>query len=393
MESATNYSLLKKSGLSKEFVENVVNTSWLNDGYNFSDRIWKRKDKLLNALDVDLRQGLITGKSPDEITKQIADKLETSKKNAKRLVLTESSAIHSNSRKAMYERMGVEKYQLVATLDLRTTEICISLDGKVFFVKDYERGVTAPPFHINCRTTTVPYYDDDLQKEIENTRMARDPKTGKSGRVESLTYKEWYNKYVNGKDTFEREASRSKDTKGNYGVKWSVVNTNEYKESFNKITDSQKTNKSLYIRAKWALDNRDGLDTEELYAIDLITGKEVSRITDQQIRKGIRRTKKFNDLISKNTDLILLHNHPSGFPPSDGDINALFKYNTKAGITVGHDGSIYYYTKPTKPIAEFDYKVALSKQKIYNEVIRQEKTLENLSKEYGFVFKIIRKGD
>ena len=65
----------------------------------------------------------------------------------------------------MYERMGVEKYQLVATLDLRTTEICISLDGKVFFVKDYERGVTAPPFHINCRTTTVPYYDDDIQKK------------------------------------------------------------------------------------------------------------------------------------------------------------------------------------------------------------------------------------
>lgn len=184
------------SGLPKEFIESVVNKSWLNDGDNFSDRIWKRKDKLLNALDIDLRQGLITGKSPDEITKQIADKLETSKKNAKRLVLTESAAIHSNARKAMYERMGVEKYQLVATLDLRTTEICISLDGKVFFVKDYERGVTAPPFHINCRTTTVPYYDDDLQKEIENTRMARDPETKKSVRVENLSYKDWYEKYV-----------------------------------------------------------------------------------------------------------------------------------------------------------------------------------------------------
>lgn len=184
------------NSLSKDFVNNILNTSWTSDGENFSDRIWKRKDKLLNTLDTELRQGLITGKRPDEITKAISDKLEVSKSNAKRLVLTESSAIHSQSRKAMYERMGVEKYEVVATLDLRTSDICRKLDGKVFDVKDYERGVTAPPYHVYCRSTTVPYYNDDIQAEIENTRMARDSETEKSLRVENLTYKEWYDKYV-----------------------------------------------------------------------------------------------------------------------------------------------------------------------------------------------------
>ena len=186
----------KINSLSKDFVNNILNTSWTSDGENFSDRIWKRKDKLLATLDTDLRQGLITGKKPDEITKAISDKLEVSKSNAKRLVLTESSAIHSQSRKAMYERMGVEKYEVVATLDLRTSDICRKLDGKVFDVKDYERGVTAPPYHVYCRSTTVPYYNDDIQAEIENTRMARNPETGKSFKVENLTYKEWYEKYV-----------------------------------------------------------------------------------------------------------------------------------------------------------------------------------------------------
>ncbi|MDU5274407.1 MULTISPECIES: minor capsid protein [Peptoniphilus] len=184
------------NSLSKDFVNNILNTSWTNDGENFSDRIWKRKDKLLNTLDTELRQGLITGKRPDEITKVISDKLEVSKSNAKRLVLTESSAVHSQSRKAVYERLGVEKYEVVATLDLRTSDICRKLDGKVFDVKDYERGVTAPPFHVYCRSTTVPYYNDDIQAEIENTRMARDPETGKSLKVENLTYKEWYSKYI-----------------------------------------------------------------------------------------------------------------------------------------------------------------------------------------------------
>lgn len=92
--------------------------------------------------------------------------------------------------------MGVEKYEVVATLDLRTSDICRKLDGKVFDVKDYERGVTAPPFHVYCRSTTVPYYNDDIQADIENSRLARDPETGKSLRVEKLTYKEWYKKYI-----------------------------------------------------------------------------------------------------------------------------------------------------------------------------------------------------
>ncbi|MFR6221916.1 MAG: minor capsid protein, partial [Anaerococcus sp.] len=147
-------------------------------------------------LDTDLRQGLITGKSPGKITEVIADRLEVSKSNAKRLVMTESAAIHSGSKKIMYDRLGVKKYKIVATLDLRTSEICRDMDGKVFDAKDYEVGITAPPFHVYCRSTTVPYFEDDLQKEIEDTRMSRNLVTGKSERVPDMNYENWYNKYA-----------------------------------------------------------------------------------------------------------------------------------------------------------------------------------------------------
>jgi hypothetical protein len=46
----------------------------------------------------------------------------------------------------------VKGVQIVATLDNRTTEICMSEDGKVYDVGDGPR----PPFHFNCRTTTTP---------------------------------------------------------------------------------------------------------------------------------------------------------------------------------------------------------------------------------------------
>lgn len=220
------------NGLSKNFVKTILDTSWTNDGENFSSRIWKRKDKLLNTLDTELRQGLILGKSPDEITKVIADKLEVSKSNAKRLVLTESAAIHSKARKAMYERMGVEKYEIVATLDTRTSEICRGLDGKVFDTKDYEEGLNAPPFHVNCRSTTVPFYDDDIQDIISGkTRMARDIESGKSKRVENISYNEWFEKYVDNYD--EKKYNIDKHTFSN---NYSYINKKDLNDlSVNKI--------------------------------------------------------------------------------------------------------------------------------------------------------------
>lgn len=49
-------------------------------------------------------------------------------------------------------------YRIVATLDNRTSQICRSLDGRV-----YENGKgPVPPFHIRCRTQTAPEIDPEF---------------------------------------------------------------------------------------------------------------------------------------------------------------------------------------------------------------------------------------
>lgn len=94
-----------------------------------------------------------------------------------------------------YEQDGVEKYQILSALDSKTCDICGELDGKIFLVKNAVIGVNFPPFHSGCRCTTVPYYDNSL--ENDSTRLARDPKTGKSIYVPgSMTYKEYKEKYL-----------------------------------------------------------------------------------------------------------------------------------------------------------------------------------------------------
>ena len=178
--------------LNDKLVNTVIKKPWAPDGKNFSDRIWEDKDKLINTLHTEMTQAFIRGDSLEKLADKIAEKMKVSKANASRLVYTESAAYSSRARLKSYQDLGIEKYEIVATLDNRTSDICQDMDGKVFDLKDYEVGVTANPFHVRCRTTTAPYFDD-----TEGERAARNEKTGETEYVPAdITYKDWKEKYV-----------------------------------------------------------------------------------------------------------------------------------------------------------------------------------------------------
>ena len=90
---------------------------------------------------------------------------------------------------------GVEKYEILATLDSKTCGICGNLDGEVFLAEEAVTGKNMPPFHCFCRCTDVPHYDDeDL---ADQTRAARDPETGKTYEVAGdMTWKEWKQQFL-----------------------------------------------------------------------------------------------------------------------------------------------------------------------------------------------------
>ena len=187
-----------------------------------------------------------------------------------------------------------------------------------------------------------------------------------------------------------REFSPRKTIKGDLGVNWSKVQSPEYRKRLEKLTGNSKVVDAIEIRAKWALDNRDGLDTEELYAISLDSGNEIASILGQQNKYGVERTHSFTKKLTQadkaNEKILLIHNHPRGLPPSIADINALFSDKNVSGMTVGHDGSLYYYTRPKKIIVKEDFDIAMKHFNRYTEVTAMERTLELLSKQYGFVF-------
>ena len=81
------------------------------------------------------------------------------------------------------------------TLDKHTCEICAAMDGKVIDKKDYQPGVTVPPFHPNCRGTTVPWFDDMADV---GQRIARDNEGEVYYVPPDMTYGEWEKTFQEG---------------------------------------------------------------------------------------------------------------------------------------------------------------------------------------------------
>lgn len=190
--------------------------------------------------------------------------------------------------------------------------------------------------------------------------------------------------------SINEKSLRTKDG-GTHGVNWKIVKSKEYTERFSAVSDNSKANELAAQRARNALVHRDGKDTEELYAIGLKSGKDISAIVDQNYPYGVRRTQKLTNDVERaegmGDKVLFIHNHPGGTPPSMADINALLSNKDAVGITVGHNGSIYYYTKPNGIVEQRDYRVAAMKCGMYNGIEYREKILEELARQFDFEFR------
>ena len=223
-------------------LDKLIKKPWASDGKNFSDRVWTSKRTMITDLHNELVRTCILGKSPDmaikNMTKYVDKKFKNAKIQAGRLIMTEQAFFSSVAQKDCFNDLDVEKYEIVATLDSHTSEICQNLDGKVYDMKDFQAGVTAPPFHVWCRSTTVPWFDDDFG---EGMRSAR----GEDGKTyyvpDNMTYKEWKASFVDGKvDINLKEAPKSGIIKTVDDAKKALVNDigfAEVEKSFDKIDD------------------------------------------------------------------------------------------------------------------------------------------------------------
>lgn len=157
------------------------------DGRSFSSKIWYDRDTLAMNLTRLIPQQFIAGVPTQVLADKLSKDMKTSYNNAVRLIRTEGTYASAKADMHTYQQCGCEMYEILATLDARTSEICREMDGKVFPVSQASVGVNMPPFHPNCRTTTLPIIDMD---DIDEMRLAKDSE-GKYIRVPKQTYRQW----------------------------------------------------------------------------------------------------------------------------------------------------------------------------------------------------------
>lgn len=197
--------------MSETDINRILKRPWVSDGLNFSDRIWRDKERLLNVLQGEMTVGLIRGEAYPKIAKRISDKMSVAMGAASRLVETEAAFFASKGQMDAFRDLGVEQYEFVATLDSRTSERCREMDGKVLPLSEFKPGITAPPLHCRCRSTTCPYFDDEFTEG--ETRAARDPETGKTKQVDGkLSYGDWKDIFVDKRCTLEDWRSKNSDS-------------------------------------------------------------------------------------------------------------------------------------------------------------------------------------
>ncbi|WP_434304178.1 minor capsid protein [Clostridium botulinum] len=220
-------------------INKVITEPWHGD--NYSSRIWNNKEKLIMELQTNLTQSFIRGDSIDKTSKTIAERMGVAKNRARTLVNTESANIVSKATFNSYIGSGVVKeYEILATLDLHTSKICRSLDGKVFKLSEKEIGVNAPPFHPNCRTAIIPYFADTFDIE----RIARDSEGEVYYVNGNIDYAQWYKENVsnNPKTLLEEKKIQNKATDKQQFAKYKEILGKEMPTSFDKLQELKYNN-------------------------------------------------------------------------------------------------------------------------------------------------------
>lgn len=164
-------------------------------GANISTRLWRQDMDTGFKIRQTLNEMLTTGKPPQDFANNLSkiignhDKegnLTGKKYEAYRLLYTESAYSSNQANLDAYKSDGIEEYEVIATLDSKTSQVCREHDGKHYPIGKAITGENFPPFHVFCRTTTAPYTD----LVFKSTRMARD-ENGKSVRVDDVSYETW----------------------------------------------------------------------------------------------------------------------------------------------------------------------------------------------------------
>lgn len=134
--------------------------------------------------------GLVRGDDIPTMSRAVRNQLRITRSQAESVTRTAVTHVSAQAREETYDENDdvVKGVKWVSTLDSRTSNICKSLDGKVFPVDEGPR----PPAHFNCRSTTTPVLKSWEELGIKARELSPTTRASMNGQVPAdQTYQDW----------------------------------------------------------------------------------------------------------------------------------------------------------------------------------------------------------
>ena len=313
-----------------------------------------------------LTQGVLLGESIPKMARRVQSVTGSNIATATRTARTAVTGAECAGRVSSYERardMGIKlKQEWVATLDVRTRRSHRKLDGtKVEVGGTFPNGCRFPGDPTaryaeicNCRCTLVAAVEGFETDDAK--RASKLPK--------GMTYEEWKSgKAASG--TAVREGERAKrpprseriSASPKYAADMGRVSSKGYRAMLAQAVGEEAAG-GVNSAIKKILRHRGGTNGEDLYAIDLSTGRTVTSCVTSKaasmVSPGRPFRKKLEDAVEGGARVALLHNHPASSMPSASDLESLVENGCELGVIACHNGDIYTFRKVSGPLAGYN---------------------------------------
>ena len=315
--------------------------------------------KLKKKITQEISRGIASSLPYRDIARNIASASGAPLDRAKVIARTEGHRIQqtgaANAQAAAKAKGADVLKQWDAALDARTRESHRLVDGELRELEEpFSNGLMYPGDPngkaaevVNCRcvaNTRARWALDEAELQTLKERAEY------FGLDKTDSFEEYREKYLKA----ETEKQWGVEY-GNAEVDFEYIGSDEYRDKFSLLSDNKELNDALFNTSITILKHCDGTNHEDLYLINPLDGSVFAKVTDTVVNSGIvyseEVTERLKEAHEKSIPIVGIHNHPQGTPPSPDDFRKSFDNGYDFGVVVGHNGQLYRYNTPSRPIS------------------------------------------
>lgn len=219
----------------------IVGASFHNA--TWSERLWANQQALRYELDTLLTRGIIQGKNPRVLARELRKSFNSSIADSERLMITEMARIQEAVFTDSMRQADIEEYEYIA--EAGACFRCAPLNRKVFKVSEGMPGSNKAPMHPRCRCSSAAHVDREAWESKLNKSKGRE-----SGALNNVNDPTMAKRYAHAEKYYDSVRKRNREIE----IATIAKNSNMSKAAIAKVYDHVFINEHELYRGKARFD-------------------------------------------------------------------------------------------------------------------------------------------